>query len=153
MTPTTQKRLFAVGAILVAASALAYISFGKMGDNLVYYLTPSELLAKGASATGSTVRLGGVVAPGSVKWDAKTLDLTFSVSDGTPGSPTVLVKSTGAPPQMFRESIGCVVEGTIDEHQVFHSDRVMVKHSNEYRAPKPGEKPKAGTLLTAAEPK
>ena len=46
--------------------------------------------------------------------------------------------STGAPPQMFRENIGCIVEGNLDESGTFHSDRLMVKHSNEYRAPKPG---------------
>ena len=40
---------------------------------------------------------------------------------------------------MFRESIGVVVEGTYDQSQVFSSNRLMVNHSNEYRAPKPGE--------------
>ncbi len=152
MTPVGKRRVIAIGAIVVAGSALAYISYGRMGESLVYYLTPTELLAKGKAAYGATVRLGGVVAPGSVKWDAKSLDLQFRVSDGKPDSPTILVKSTGAPPQMFRENIGCVVEGTLDQSQVFHSDRVMVKHSNEYRAPKPGEKPRINTLVSAGGP-
>jgi cytochrome c-type biogenesis protein CcmE len=152
MTSVAKRRLTAIGAILVAASALAYISWGKMGENLVYYLTPTELLAKGKAAYGATVRLGGVVAPGTVNWDAKTLDLSFRVSDGKPGGQTIMVKSTGAPPQMFRENIGCIVEGTLDESQVFHSDRVMVKHSNEYRAPKAGEKPRADTLVSTGAP-
>ena len=41
---------------------------------------------------------------------------------------------------------------TLDASQVFHSDRVMVKHSNEYRAPKPGEKPRINTLVSAESP-
>ena len=49
------------------------------------------------------------------------------------------VRSTEVPPQMFREGIGVVVEGTFDKTQVFSSNRLMVNHSNEYRAPKPGE--------------
>jgi len=54
----------------------------------------------------------------------------------------VLVSSTEVPPQMFREGIGVVVEGTYDRSGVFTSHRLMVNHSNEYRPPKPGEKPR-----------
>ena len=54
----------------------------------------------------------------------------------------VMVRSTEVPPQMFREGIGVVVEGTFDKSQVFSSNRLMVNHSNEYRAPKPGEEPR-----------
>ena len=151
MTTVAQRRLIAVAAILVAGGALAYISYGKMGENLVYYFTPSELLAKGKTAEGATVRLGGVVQDGTVNWDANSLDLSFRVADGTDGGSSVLVKSTGAPPQMFRPNIGCIVEGTIDSAHVFHSDRVMVKHSNEYRAPKAGEKPRIDTLVSTEQ--
>ncbi len=52
------------------------------------------------------------------------------------------MRSTEVPPQMFREGIGVVVEGTFDKSQVFSSNRLMVNHSNEYRAPKPGEEPR-----------
>jgi cytochrome c-type biogenesis protein CcmE len=52
---------------------------------------------------------------------------------------SVLVSSTEVPPQMFREGIGVVVEGTYDRSGVFTSHRLMVNHSNEYRPPKPGE--------------
>ena len=46
--------------------------------------------------------------------------------------------ATEAPPQMLREGIGVVVEGTYTEAGVFETDRLMVKHSNEYRAPEEG---------------
>jgi len=39
---------------------------------------------------------------------------------------------------MFREGIGVVVEGTMTQGGVFKSSRLMVKHSNEYKAPKEG---------------
>jgi len=48
----------------------------------------------------------------------------------------VQVRTTEVPPQMFRERIGVVVEGTFDKSQVFQGSRLMVNHSNEYRAPK-----------------
>src|SRR5437764_1356908 len=51
----------------------------------------------------------------------------------------VHVKSNGVPPQMFRVGIGVVVEGTMTRGGYFQSDRLMVSHNNEYRAPKAGE--------------
>jgi cytochrome c-type biogenesis protein CcmE len=51
------------------------------------------------------------------------------------------VRSTGAPPQMFRDGMGVVVEGRYGADSVFRSSSLMVKHSNEYRAPKAGERP------------
>jgi len=70
-----------------------------------------------------------------VQWNATALDLKFRVTDGTR---EILVHSTGAPPQMFRAGIGVVVEGKYRRSGVFESHSLMVKHSNEYRAPTPG---------------
>jgi cytochrome c-type biogenesis protein CcmE len=82
-----------------------------------------------------------------MSWDAKTLDLRFTVTDGEKEVP---VHSTGAPPQMFRDGMGVVVEGRVGQAGVFQATNLMVKHSNEYRAPKPGEEAheKYKTLIT-----
>jgi cytochrome c-type biogenesis protein CcmE len=84
------------------------------------------------------VRLGGQVKPGSVKWNDTTLALHFTITDGTSD---IAVDSKGAPPQMFRDGMGVVVEGRYRADGVFSCTSLMVKHSNEYRPPKPGEKP------------
>jgi cytochrome c-type biogenesis protein CcmE len=140
MTPATKNRLLAVGALLVAGAALAVISWGNIGENLVYYWTPSEMLAQGDKAFGPTVRLGGVVQPASIVWNAAHTALDFKVADNRePGAPTVPVSCDQVPPQMFREGIGVVVEGTFTKSGTFKSNRLMVSHSNEYRPPKPGE--------------
>jgi cytochrome c-type biogenesis protein CcmE len=54
---------------------------------------------------------------------------------------TVAVHSKGAPPQMFRDGMGVVVEGRYHRDGVFQSTNLMVKHSNEYRAPEHGARP------------
>jgi cytochrome c-type biogenesis protein CcmE len=128
----------ALAAVGVLAIAFAWLIYGGLDSNVVYFLTPQELLAKGAQGYDKPVRLGGQVKPGSVKWDEKSLDLRFSVTDG---ASEVAVQSRGAPPQMFRDGIGVVVEGRYGRDGVFQSTGLMVKHSNEYRAPKAGEKP------------
>jgi cytochrome c-type biogenesis protein CcmE len=139
MTPK-RTTLLGLGALLVAGAALAFIAFGDMGKNLVYYWTPSEMLAAGSKAYGATIRLGGIVQKGTIAWDSGHTELSFRVAtDPTPTAQSVLVKERETPPQMFREGIGVVVEGTLDKSQVFTSNRLMVNHSNEYRPPKPGD--------------
>lgn len=141
MTATQRNRVIAVVALLVAGAGLGFVAFGNMGQNLVYYWTPGEMLAQGKKAYTATIRLGGIVQKGSIQWNAEHTQLQFRVADGKdPNATNVLVKANEIPPQMFREGIGVVVEGTYDASGVFTSNRLMVNHSNEYRAPKPGEK-------------
>ena len=134
MTEAVKRRIFAVAALVAAGAGLGYISMGDLGENLVYYWSPSELRAAD-NAMNATVRLGGMVVPGSVDWDRERAYVTFQVTDGTE---TVDVAVDGNPPQMFKEGIGVVVEGTVTEAGIFETDRLMVKHSNEYKAPEEG---------------
>lgn len=130
------RRPLAIGAVVLLVAAFSYLIYGGVEENLVYFLTPSELVAKGDKAVDRPVRLGGQVVPGSVEWNAESLNLRFRVTDGTR---EIAVHSKGAPPQMFRPGIGVVVEGKLAKNAVFESHSLMVKHSNEYRAPTPGE--------------
>lgn len=139
MTSENKNRLIALAAILVAGGALAWIAFGSIGENLVYYWKPSELLAQGDKALGATVRLGGVVVPGSIDMTSDAPNIRFKVADShDPGTAKVDVRCTETPPQMFRDGIGVVVEGSYSKDAVFRSNRLMVNHSNEYRAPTDG---------------
>ncbi|MEP7384558.1 MAG: cytochrome c maturation protein CcmE [Gemmatimonadota bacterium] len=132
-----RKRATVVVAIVILLGAFGYLLYGGLDKNVVYFLTPQELLAKGPAAVDVPMRLGGMVSPGSVKWDADKLDLRFEVMDGVK---TIEVHSKGAPPQMFRDNMGVVCEGRF-RNGVFESTNLMIKHSEEYRAPKPGQTP------------
>jgi cytochrome c-type biogenesis protein CcmE len=129
------------GVLLGAAVVLlsfGYLLWGGIGENLVYFLTPTELLAKGPSATSAPVRLGGMVEASSVNWNAESRELRFRLTDGDSAVP---VLSIGVPPQMFTEGQGVVVEGVYTADGVSRSNKLMIKHNNEYRAPDPGEHP------------
>ena len=125
-------------AILVALvlAVVAFLAIGGIGNALVYYVTPSELLDRGDAAIGETLRLGGQVAPGSVS--GPPTDLTFLLTDGTS---EVTVHSRVAPTRSFREGTGAVVEGALGADGVFEATRVIVKHDENYEAPAPGEVP------------
>jgi cytochrome c-type biogenesis protein CcmE len=152
VTPAARNRLIAVGALLFAGVGIVAVAWGSLGRNLVYYWTPGEMLAQGPAAYHGTIRLGGVVKAGSLKWESGQSHLEFRVADShAPDAKNVLVQASETPPQMFRENIGVVVEGTFGATGVFHSDRLMVKHSNEYRAPKQGEVPDKKAVMRTME--
>lgn len=130
-----KTRLFMIAAFAVATIAFIVIAAGGINKNLVYYWTPTDLHKAGDKAYGATIRLGGMVAAGSVKNHTGVSGLEFDVKDATG---VVHVKSSGIPPQMFRENIGVVVEGTMSRSGYFQCNRLMVSHNNEYRAPKAG---------------
>ena len=132
------RRQTALIAVVVVLGAFAWLLYGNLDKNIVFFLTPQELLAKGVDGQGVPVRLGGQVKPGSVKLDASTLDLRFAITDG---KGEIQVRSKGAPPQMFRDGMGVVVEGRYESGGMFQATNLLVKHSNEYRPPKDGEKP------------
>lgn len=136
--------------VVVIAGAFGYLLYGGLAKNVVYFLTPNELLAKGSRAVDVPVRLGGEIKPGSVIWNDTTLDLRFTLTDG---KSDVTVRSRGTPPQMFRDGIGVVVEGRYLADGVFHCTNLMIKHSNEYRPPKAGESPHDAYRTLIKEPR
>jgi cytochrome c-type biogenesis protein CcmE len=99
-------------------------------QSAVYFVTPAELRA--AAVPGKAYRLGGMVVPGSLKWDPHALDLSFALSDGTA---TVPVRHKGTPPDLFGEGRGAVVEGSWSSQGYFRASLIMAKHSEEYKAP------------------
>lgn len=140
-------RWVAFGALAVAGAALLFVAVGGIGENLVYYWGPKELRAAGDKAIGATIRLGGQVALGSVKRGHGVSNLEFDVTDG---ASSVHVVSRGVPPQLFRDRIGVVVEGSVRKDGTFESRRLMVSHDNQYRAP--GDKDEdIKTLMRSAE--
>ncbi len=138
-TPPSPKgtRRFALAALAVAVAALLAITVGGIGENLVYYWGPADIEKAGDRAIGATIRLGGQVAPDSIELGKGVSQLEFDViGDGG----RVHVRADGVPPQMFREGVGVVVEGTMSKAGYFEGHRLLVSHDNEYRAPEAGEK-------------
>lgn len=127
-----RTKWFATLALAVAGVAFLILTFGGIGQNLVYYWGPTELRTAGNKAIGATIRLGGMVGKDTIRSGEGASSLEFDVVDG---KHSVHVRSQGVPPQMFREGIGVVVEGTMTKAGYFESHRLMVSHDNEYRAP------------------
>ena len=131
----TKRTKLLLGAIVMVA-ALGYLIYGGIREAAVYYITPTELKEKGASAADRSFRLGGVVVPGSLKWEPQTIQLTFRLSDG---KQEVAVQHTGSPPDLFKEGAGAIVEGRYANGNLFVANTILAKHSEEYRPPQAGQ--------------
>ncbi len=126
-----KRRAKYVVAGAVVLGALGYLILGGFREAVVYFVTPSELKAKGPGAPGP-YRLGGMVQGGSVKWDPQTVTLAFELTDG---KAVVPVRHQGAPPDLFGEGRGAVVEGQYGADGVFQARQILAKHSEEYHPP------------------
>ncbi|MER3484110.1 MAG: cytochrome c maturation protein CcmE [Meiothermus sp.] len=121
--------------IVLVVGALAYLIFGGLGSNLVYFITPSEYFQNEAKYANRPVRLGGLVKAGTVRYNKDNLQLSFVVTDGVREVP---VQSVGTPPALFKENQGVVVEGKFAGER-FQGSNLLVKHSESYQAPKDGK--------------
>lgn len=133
-----KRRMWAGLGLAAVVGAILYLAVGSLESNMVYFLTPAELQARAAEVEGQPLRLGGMVQTGSVDWKPEEPLLRFTVGEG---DSAVKVRTTSAPPSMFQEGQGVVVEGEYGSDDVFRADRLMVKHSNEYRPPEDGKMP------------
>jgi cytochrome c-type biogenesis protein CcmE len=129
-----RSRWLVLPGLGVAGVLLGAVLFGNLNRNLVYYLTPSEAVAKRAAFPDGRrrFRLGGLVRPGS---QARLVDgsgVAFTVTD-TRGA-SVRVVFHGRPSQLFQPGIGVIVEGAWAAGR-FHADTMLVKHDETYRPP------------------
>lgn len=155
LNPATQQTMltgrgkwFALGALALAAIAFGVITAGGIGKNLVYYWNPTELQAAGNKAYGATIRLGGMVKEGSIVKAGGPSSLEFDVTDY---NSVVHVKAHSVPPQMFRDNIGVVIEGTMNRSGYFDGSKLMVSHNNQYRAPKAGQPVDTREMMKSTE--
>jgi cytochrome c-type biogenesis protein CcmE len=122
-----------VGGLIIAGAVVA-MSFLQLGESVVYFYTPQEALAKSNEISAKTVKIGGLVVPGSVDWKPKELALNFTISDNA--GHDIRIAHKGTPPDMFKEGQGVVVEGKISaDGKQMQSKQLLVKHSEEYKPP------------------
>ncbi len=144
LTPTRKKRLAAVALIVTGVSASIALMLNAFQSNLLYFVTPAEVIA-GAVAPGEDFRIGGLVAEGSiVRPDEQTLAIDFVITDTVNAIP---VRYVGILPDLFREGQGVVAKGSLDGKGVFQAQEVLAKHDENYMPPEVAEALEAAKTL------
>jgi cytochrome c-type biogenesis protein CcmE len=130
MTPKKRRRLAFAAAIVLAAAGGAALVVAALQDNVLYFYSPSDVIAKHVPA-GVSFRIGGLVEKGSVKRGQGT-DVHFVVTDGKQNIP---VSYNGALPDLFREGQGVVAIGALNDGGTFTATEVLAKHDERYMPP------------------
>ncbi len=121
-----QRRLALVGTALAILSLAAALALSALRDSVVFFVSPSELIAK-QPVPGKRLRIGGLVKEGSIVREG--ISARFAITDGNADLPVVY---QGILPDLFREQQGVVAEGKFDAGGIFQADNVLAKHDERY---------------------
>lgn len=131
MLKARHKRFLLIGIALALLGAATALVLNAFRDNLVFFFTPSEI-AEGRAPQGRPFRVGGMVLPGSLQREGDGLSVSFIISDTAQVVPVVY---HGALPDLFKESKGAVVQGSLGADGVFVATEVLAKHDENYMPP------------------
>ena len=125
------KRIVFIVASVAALGLATALVLGAFRNNLVFFFSPTQVMAKEAPV-GKTFRIGGLVQNGTLKRDSDGLTIRFSVTDTATSIPVVY---KGILPDLFKEGRGCVAQGRVGGDGVFYADQIMAKHDENYMPP------------------
>ena len=123
------KRLALIVGGLAALGVASALILSAFQENLVFFFSPSDVVAEKAPRDRS-FRVGGLVEEGSVKRDGVLV--SFKVTDT---AQTIPVVYQGILPDLFREGKGVVAQGKLGADGVFHASEVLAKHDENYMPP------------------
>jgi cytochrome c-type biogenesis protein CcmE len=125
------KRIAFIVTSLTALGLATWLVLGAFRNNLVFFFSPTQVVAKEAPV-GRTFRIGGLVQEGTLKRDNDGLTIRFIVTDTANTLPVVY---KGILPDLFKEGRGCVAQGKVGSDGVFYADQIMAKHDENYMPP------------------
>jgi len=122
-----RRRLMVVAVAAPILAAAVGLSLWASRSAIVFFYVPSEARAQHVPA-GQTVRLGGLVQPGSVIKEANG-EVRFAIADKATAVPATF---RGELPDLFREGQGVVAQGEFNASGVFVANNVLAKHDEKY---------------------
>ena len=125
------KRIALIAGGLAALGFAAALVLNAFQSNLVFFFSPSQVMANEAPLN-KTFRIGGVVEDGSLKRLPDGLSVEFKVTDT---AKTIPVTYTGILPDLFKEGKGVVAQGRLGPDGMFRATEVLAKHDENYMPP------------------
>jgi cytochrome c-type biogenesis protein CcmE len=122
-----RRRLAFAIAVIVAGAGAAGLIIYALQDNVLYFYSPSDVVAKHVGA-GIAFRIGGLVKDKSLH-RGKGADVHFAVTDGKADIP---VEYEGVLPALFREGRGVVALGALTPSGTFDATEILAKHDERY---------------------
>ena len=130
MNPKRKQKLLILCGLVTGLSVTVGLVMYALSQNINLFFTPTQIVFGDAPET-QMIRVGGMVADGSVVRDAESLRVSFDVTDF---ENNIRVTYKGILPDLFREGQGVVVQGRV-ESGIFEASEVLAKHDENYMPP------------------
>ncbi len=132
MNPVRKRKLIVVLFVVGILSLTTLLILYALRQNISLFFSP-EQLSEGKAPAHQSIRVGGMVVPGSIHRSAKNLSVQFDITDY---KKTIRVSYTGILPDLFREGQGVIAQGMFHrDSQQFIANEVLAKHDENYMPP------------------
>jgi len=145
MHPLRKQRLFVVLLIVFGTSAAAALLFYSLSENMNFFYSPADVQA-GKAPLDKSIRVGGLVVPGSVERQKDGLKVSFTITDN---AAELAVHYQGILPDLFSEGQGVIAAGSMLASGYFQATQVLAKHDENYMPPEVHDALKKGAAQTA----
>ena len=130
LSKKVKLRIFFLMLLLLSASAIIFFVLRSLEENVVYFLSPSEIYNKTNISFDKKIRVGGLVKFNSVSKNETSIN--FVITDL---KKEIIVSYDGLVPNLFSEGKGVVVEGRLKDKKYFVADKILAKHDENYMPP------------------
>jgi len=125
-----KSRIFFLSSILLIAVLIVFFTLRSLKDNVVYFLSPTEIHNKSDISFNKKIRVGGLVKEGSISKEGNIVN--FIITDL---KNEIVVSYSGLIPNLFSEGKGVVAEGKLNDKKYFIANKILAKHDENYMPP------------------
>ena len=125
-----KSRLLILISLLILLSILVFIVLRSLEENVVYFLSPTDIYNKSNITCDKKIRVGCLVKVNSISKNEKSVN--FIITDL---KNEIIVSYEGIIPNLFSEGKGVVVEGKLKDKKYFIANKILAKHDENYMPP------------------
>ena len=116
--------------LLLLAAVIIFFILRSLEENVVYFLSPTEIYKKPNISFNKKIRVGGLVKEDSIsKYETS---INFIITDL---KNEIVVSYNGLVPNLFSEGKGVIAEGKLKDKKYFIADKILAKHDENYMPP------------------
>tara|TARA_B100000965_G_scaffold308378_1_gene267484 strand:- start:67 stop:495 length:429 start_codon:yes stop_codon:yes gene_type:complete len=131
LTKKVKRRIVYLLLFIFILSIFIFLTLRTLNDNILYFLTPTEINEKENLKKDNLIRIGGMVKKNSIQTNSK--EIQFIITDE---KNEIIVSYSGTVPNLFSEGKGVIAEGKLKDKKFFIADRILAKHDENYMPPK-----------------
>jgi len=125
-----KSRIFFLSFLFLITVLIVFFTLKSLEDNVVYFLSPTEIHNKSDISFNKKIRVGGLVKEGSISKEGNIVN--FIITDL---KNEIVVSYSGLIPNLFSEGKGVVAEGKLNDKKYFIASKILAKHDENYMPP------------------